>query len=202
MLLSVCHELCLQRLSALFCRRNAFSRLHKQLHLLHLIAVRHSDAAAHLHLVVRVEDVLDLCRIDVVSGGDYHPLRSSAEVYESLAVHAAEVSGVYPCEPVLVPAQSIGCLIRHVHVALHHRWACKEYLTFFAVRNFLVCARLYDLVVSIRERYSYAAFLVHLRRRKARCGNALCCAVALAHLHLGIVVEEELVQLLLELYGE
>ena len=68
MLLSICHELCLERFLSLFSRRNAVLRHDEHLDLLHLVAVRNSDNTAHLDFVMRIEDVLELGRIDIVSG--------------------------------------------------------------------------------------------------------------------------------------
>ena len=79
---------------------HAGNQLDEGFDLLHLVGIRHADDAAHLHEFVGVQNVLNLGGVDVVAGGDDHPLGSAAEIHEALAVHGAEVAGADPSQAV------------------------------------------------------------------------------------------------------
>ena len=83
-----------QRLTGRVVRGDAGGELDEGLDLLHPVGVGDADNTAHLHHLVRVEDVLDLTGVDVVAGRDDHALGAAAEVNEALRVHRAEVTGV------------------------------------------------------------------------------------------------------------
>lgn len=149
-----------------------------------------------------VQDVLDLAGVDVVAGGDDHPLGPAPEVDEALLIHDAEVAGIDPGEAVRVMAEGLGGLVGVVHVLLHDGGARQQDLALLAVGQLLVGVGLHDLDVGIREGDADAALLEHLGGRQAAGGDGLGGAVALPHLDDGLVVIEELIQLLLELDGE
>ena len=180
----------------------AGGQLHEGLDLLHLVGIRHADDAAHLHGGVGVQDVLQLAGIDVVAGGDDHPLGAAPEEDETLIVHDAEIPGIDPGQPVCVVPQGLGGLLGVLHVLLHHRGTGQQDLALLTVRQLLVGAGLDDLDVGVREREADAPLLEHVRRGQAAGGDGLGGAVALPHLDGGVVVVEELVELLFQLHGE
>ena len=188
-----------QRLTGRVVRGDAGGELDEGLDLLHPVGVGDADNAAHLHHLVRVEDVLDLTGVDVVAGRDDHALGAAAEVNEALRVHRAEVTGVDPSEAVGVTAQGLRGLVGMLHVLLHHGGAGEQDLALGAVGDLLIGARLNDLDVGVRERHADRALLEHMRRRQAAGRDRLGGAIALAHLHRRAVGVEELIQLLLQL---
>ena len=99
-------------------------------------------------------------------------------------------------------AEGLGGLVGVVHVLLHDGGARQQDLALLAVGQLLVGVGLHDLDVGIREGDADAALLEHLGGRQAAGGDGLGGAVALPDLDDGLVVIEELVELLLELNGE
>ena len=149
-----------------------------------------------------VQNVLNLGGVDVVAGGDDHPLGSAPEIHKALAVHGAEVAGADPGQAVGVVLQGFRGFLRMVHVLLHHRGACQKDFTFFTVGKLLLGAGLDDFDVGIGEGKTDAALLVHVAGGQAAGGDGLGGAVALPHLNGGFVVVQELVQLLFQLDGQ
>ena len=109
------------------------SQLDKSLDLLHLVWIRHTDYTAHLHLLMGVQNILDLAGIHIVAGGDDHALGAAPEIDEALLVHNAQIAGVYPCQAVIVLAQGLGRLLGVVHILLHDGGAGQQDLALFTI---------------------------------------------------------------------
>ena len=175
---------------------------HERLHLLHFERIRHADNAAHVHRVVRIEDVLNLGRVHVVTACDDHALDALAEINKAVLIHLAKVARVHPGHAVRMGAQGVRRLLRMANVFHHYRGAGKADFAFFAVWKLLLRADADDLIERIRERDANAAFAGHVVWRQAARGNALGRAVSLAHLNGGFVFLKEFVKALLELHGK
>ena len=155
-----------------------------------------TSLAAHLNFLMGVKDVLQLTGIDVVAGGDDHALGAALEVDETLLVLGAQVAGIDPGEAVGVMTQGLGGLFRMLHVFLHNGGTGEQNLALLTVGEFTVGARLDDLDIGVREGDADAALLVAGRRREAAGRDGLGGAVAFADLDDGVVLIEELVELL------
>ena len=175
---------------------------HEGLDLLHLIGIGHADDAAHLHVLMGVQNVLQLAGIDVVAGGDDHPLGAALEVDEALVVHGAQVAGVHPGQTVVMLPQGAGRLLGVVHVLLHDGGARQQDLALGAVGHLLVGVRLHDLDIGVGEGQADGALLVDIGGRQAAGRHRLGGAVALADLNDRVVIVQELVKLLLQLDGQ
>ena len=151
---------------------------------------------------MRVENILKLAGIDIVAGGDYHSLCTASEVNEALLVHRAEVARVYPGQTVCVLAQGLRRFLGVTDIFHHNGGTGDENLALGAVGNFLIRARLDYLVIGVGEGQADTAFLSHVRRSEAGGGDTFGSTEALADLYLRIVVVQELIELLLKLYGK
>ena len=89
------------------------------LDLLHLVGVFHADDAGQKHLLIAVDDVFQLARIDVVAGGDDHALHALREEDEAVLVHLAEIARVEPDAAVFVAAERVGRFFGIIDVAQH-----------------------------------------------------------------------------------
>ena len=78
-----------------FCMQMS-GKLHKGLYLLHLIGIRHTDDAAHLHQLMGIQNVLQLAGVNVVARRNDHPLGSALEIDKALLVHGAQIAGMEP----------------------------------------------------------------------------------------------------------
>ena len=134
-----------------------------------------------------VQNVLNLGGVDVVAGGDDHPLGSAAEIHEALAVHGAKVAGADPGQAVGVVLQGFRGFLRMVHVLLHHRGTGQKDLALLTVGKLLLGAGLDDFVICIGEGNADGADAVIVLRRQAAGRDALGQAVALPDLDGGIV---------------
>ncbi len=149
-----------------------------------------------------IQNILDLTGIDIVAGGDDHPLGPAAEIDEALVIHGAQVAGIHPGEAVVVPAQGLGGLLGMVHILLHHCGAGQQNFALCAVGHLLIGTGLDDLDIGVREGQANGALLIHIHRRQAAGGDSLGGTVTLPHLHNGVVVIKELIKLLLQLNGQ
>ena len=171
------------------------------LDLLHLIRILDADDAGQEDLFVAVDDVFQLAGIDVVAGGDNHALDALGEIDEAVLVHFAEVAGVQPDAAVLMAAEGVVRFLGIVDVLKHDRRAGDADLALEIGVELLRSAGLDDLVIGIRERNADGADAVIVLRRQAGGCDALGQAVALPHLHGGVVRLEEIVDLFLQLDG-
>ena len=169
---------------------------------MHPVIVRDAYDAAHVDLLVSVQDVLDLCRVDVVSGCHDHPLGTSAEEDEPVLIHVSEVPGVHPGHAVGVPAQRLCCLLRIVQVLLHDSGTGQKDLSLFSVRKLFVGSGFHDLDIGVGEWKSYAPLLGHMYGGQTAGCDRLGGPVAFADLNGRVVVIQELVELLLEFHRQ
>src|SRR6266571_1222425 len=98
-------------------QRLARAQLHPGAQLLAVLGVGHPD---HLHVLdggVRVEELLDLARVDVLAAPDHHVLDPPGDVQVARVVHDGEVAGVHPARRV----DGVPGLLLVVPVAEHHR---------------------------------------------------------------------------------
>ena len=80
---------------------------------------------------VRVEELLDLARVDVLAAADHEVLDPADDVEVAVAVHGGQVAGVHPPRAV----EDVSSLLRLVPVADHHRVAAGAQLTGLAARQ-------------------------------------------------------------------
>ena len=191
-----------QLLLGLFICRNTRFQHDECLDRLHAVRIGNADDAAHLNLLMGIQDVFQLGGIDVVTGRDDHSLGASAEVDEAFIVHHAKVACVNPCKTVLMGAQGFGCFLGVVHIALHDSRTGKQNFTFLAIRHFLIGARLDNLDIGVREGQTDTAFLVTVARCQAARRDSLGCAIAFTHLDRRFMIGQEPVEFLLELNGQ
>ena len=175
---------------------------HKRLHLLHLVGIGHADDTAHLHVLMGVQNILQLTGIHVVAGGNDHPLGASLEVDEALLVHGAQIAGIHPRQPVRVLPQRMRRLLGVVHVLLHDGGARQQDLALLAVGHLLVGVGSDDLDIGVGEGQTDGALLIDVGGGQAAGGHRLRGAVALPHLNDRVVVVQEPVELLLQLNGQ
>ena len=65
-------------------RGNVRTELYERLDLLYLVGVGIAYDAAHLNIIVRIENIFKLPGVDIVAGGDYHALCAALEVDKAL----------------------------------------------------------------------------------------------------------------------
>ena len=140
-----------QFLLRLFRLRCVGGKLYKGFHLLHFIRIRNADHTAHLHIFMCIENVLNLPRINIVSGGNNHALCTTLEVYKPLFIHTAEISGVNPGHTVGMGAERLGSFFGVVHIFPHNGWAGQKNLALFPIGEFPVGSGLHNLDIGIRE---------------------------------------------------
>ena len=134
-----------------------------------------------------VDDVFQLRGVDVVAGGDDHPLDALAEIDKAILVHVAQVAGVKPDAAVVMAAQGVGSFLGVVHVAHHDGGTGDADFALGVGRDFLGGAGGDNLIISIREGHADGAAAGIILGGQAGGGDTLGGAVALPNL-LGAVV--------------
>ena len=149
-----------------------------------------------------VDDILQLGGIDIVAGGDDHPLHPLAEVHEAVLIHVAQVAGVQPDAPVVVAAQGGGGLLGVIHIAHHYAGAGDADLALDVRLHLGQGAGLHDLIEGIREGHADGAGPGIVLGGQAGGGDAFGGAVALPDLLSAAVGLQEGVHLPLQLRGQ
>ena len=149
-----------------------------------------------------VDDVFQLGGVDVVAGGDDHPLDALAEIDEAVLVHVAQVAGVQPDAAVEMAAQGGGGFLGVIHVAHHHGGAGDADFALGVGGDLLLGAGLHDLIEGIGEGHADGAGAGIILGGQAGGGDAFGGAVALADLLRAVVGFQEGIHLLLQLRGE
>ena len=151
---------------------------------------------------MRVQNVLQLAGIYIVPAGDDHALDALLEVDKPVVVHVAQVAGVHPHPPIGMGLQGLCSLLGMAHIFHHHGRTADADLTLLAVGQALLGTGLHNVIIGIGERQTDGALLRHMGGSQAAGGHTLGGAVALPHLNDGVVVVQELVELLLQLDGQ
>jgi hypothetical protein len=134
---------------------------------------------------VRVEELLDLARVDVLAAADDHVLDAPDDVHVALVVHRREVARVHPARRV----DRLRGRSRIVPVAEHHAVAARAELARRAARHDRAGLRVDDLHLDVRVHAADRARALVERvvdRGLRRDGRGLGHAVAdghLAHVH-------------------
>ena len=110
--------------------------------------VGHADDLNVLDLRVRVEELLKLLRIDVLSAADNHVLQAARYLVVAVGRAAGEVSRVEPAVLVDGRRRRLG----HLVVALHYIVAARDELAVHVVGHFLVRLGVYDAAFDFRQR--------------------------------------------------
>ena len=110
--------------------------------------VGHADDLNVLDLRVRVEELLELLRVDVLSAADNHVLQAARYLIVAVRRAAGEVSSVEPAVFVYRGCGRLG----HLVVALHYIVAARDELAVDVVGHFLVRLGVYDAAFDFRQR--------------------------------------------------
>ena len=175
---------------------------HEGLHLLHPVAVLHTDDGAHEDALVGVDGVFHLGGVDIVAAGDNQPLHPLLEVHKAFLVHGAQIAGVEPQVAVFMELEGLGGLLGVIHVALHDGGAADADFAHGAVGHLVMGGGGANLEVGIGEGNADAALPVGKPGGKAAGGDALRQAVALPHLLHSAVLPEEGIHLVFQLHAQ
>ena len=145
-----------------------------------------------------VDDVLQLRWVDVIPGGNNHPLDSLPEVNKAILIHPAQIAGMEPDPALIVTAQGLRRLLRIVHIAQHHCRPGDANLTVCVGRQLLGRTGLHDLIVCIRERNANRARPGIVLGRQTGSRDALRGAVTLPDLFGAVVLLQKQVHLFLQ----
>ena len=110
--------------------------------------VGHADDLNVLDLRVRVEELLELLRVDVLSAADNHVLQAARYLVVAVGRAAGEVSRVEPA----VFVDGRGGRLGHLVVALHYIVAARDELAVNIVGHFLVRLGVYYAAFDFRQR--------------------------------------------------
>ena len=149
-----------------------------------------------------VDDVLQLRGIDVIAGGNDHPLDALLEIDKAVLVHQAQITGVEPKLAVGVAAQGLRRFFRVVQITQHHRGAAEADLALCSRSYFVGRAGGDNFVERVREGNTDGTLPGIIFRGQAGGGNTLGGAVALPDLLRAMVRPEEGVHLFLQLGGQ
>ena len=71
------------------------------------VGVFYANDAGQQHLLMAVNHIFQLRGVDVIAGGNNHPLDPLAEIDEAVLIHPAQVAGVQPDPAFWVAAQGL-----------------------------------------------------------------------------------------------
>ena len=154
--------------------------------LLAVLLVRHADDLHVLDLRVRVEEVLDLLRVDILAAADDHILDAAGDLVVAVRQAARKVARVEPALAVDGRRRGLG----HLVIALHDVVAAGDEFAVHIVGQVLVRLRVDDLALDAEHRGADRCDarldgVGRLAHRAARGGLGLAVGDAdLAHVHL------------------
>src|ERR1700738_4238036 len=105
---------------------------------------------------MRVEELLDLARIDVLAAADDHVLDPPNDADVAVLVHRGEVAGVHPA----LLVDRLGSLVGVLPAAAHHEIPAGKELAGLAARLRAPGARVDDLDLRVRHHLSDRAATV------------------------------------------
>ena len=166
------------------------------------VLILDADDAAQQNLVMAVDDIFNLTGIDIVAGGDDHPLDALTEIHEAVLIHVTQITGVQPDAAVIMPAQGGGGFLGVVHIAHHDGGAGHADLAFGVGIHFLGGAGSHDLVINVGEGDTDGAGTGVILGGQAGGGDTFGGAVALSNLLGAAMLLQEGIHLLFQLLGQ